>query len=669
MMRLAFFSPFPPSKSGIADYSQALVEQLRRYADVETFEAAPEGFDPGRYEACIYQIGNNLYHEGAWRAALAHPGIVVLHEANLHHLIAEITIKRGDWDAYFEELAYEGGPEALERGKRVRAGETGPDYYGVPMLRRVLEAAKAVIVHSRYVEAKVREAGFTGPVAVIPHGAWLPEADRNEYRRRLGLDEATPLAGIFGFLKPYKRIPECLGAFRRLVRLEPRAKMILTGEPHPELDIPALAASLDLEDSVRLLGFVSEEDLNGFIAACDVVLNLRYPTVGESSGTLLRALGLGRAAIVSEVGAFAELPDEVCLKVPPGPAEEDLIFEYLNLLVARPEVRRTLGRQARRWVETQCSWPIAARQYADFARAVAEGREWKPAKPQPAPAPQPERRAEETAGEEAPAGEAPKKAVLDWRPPEEGARKYVETHIDRLARTLAITPRGGPEDRILEMGAYMQITPALHFELGYGEVRGCYYGEAGKQDFKEVTAKDGRKFTCVIDLFDAERDPFPYPDEHFATVLCCELIEHLQRDPMHMMAEINRILRPGGHLVLTTPNIASLRAIAAVLLGYHPGLFPAYLRPGEGKEEDAGARHAREYTAKEIARLLIEAGFEVERIETGPFRDEPRPEHYWVRHLLERYNLETDLRGDGIYAVGRKTGPVRVRYPDWLYDG
>ncbi len=668
MMRLAFFSPLPPSKSGIADYSHALLEHLRNHAEVDVFDAAPDAFDPGRYDLCIYQIGNNVWHEGAYRAALAHPGIVVLHEANLHHLIAEITIKRGDWDAYLEEAAYDGGPEALEHARRARALEVGPDYYGVPMLRRVLESARAVIVHSRFVEGKVREAGFEGPVAVIPHGAWLPQADRNAYRMRLGLDETTPLVGIFGFLKPYKRIPECLRAFRRLLRLEPRVKMILAGEPHPELDIPALVSSLELDGSVRLLGFVPEEDLNGFIAACDVVLNLRYPTVGETSGTLLRALGLGRAVVVSEIGAFAELPDEVCLKAPPGPAEEDLIFEYLNLLISRAGVRRTLGRNARQWVENHCAWPKTARQYAEFAEAVIGGRPWPPAA-----APEPEAAKEAPGKGDTPAEEPEKKpgqeAVLGWSPPDDGARKYIETHLDRLTKTLAIIPKGGPEDRILEMGAYMQITPALRFELGYGEVRGCYYGPAGQQDFKEVTASDGRKFTCVIDLFDAERDPFPYPDEHFATVLCCELIEHLQRDPMHMMAEINRILRPGGHVVLTTPNIASLRAIAAVLLGYHPGLFPAYLRPREGKEELGGARHAREYTAKEVARLLIEAGFEIERIETGPFREQPRPEHYWVRHLLERYNLETDLRGEGIYAVGRKTGPVRVRYPDWLYDG
>jgi SAM-dependent methyltransferase len=150
-------------------------------------------------------------------------------------------------------------------------------------------------------------------------------------------------------------------------------------------------------------------------------------------------------------------------------------------------------------------------------------------------------------------------------------------------------------------------------------------------------------------------------------VLCCELIEHLAFDPMHMMAEVNRVLKPDGHLVLTTPNIGSLRAISAILLGYHPGFFPAYLQPTKDEEAEE-ARHSREYTPKEIARLLIESGFEVARIETGEFLDEPHPEHEWILHLLKRYKLETDLRGDGIYAVGRKTGPVLFRYPEWLYN-
>jgi SAM-dependent methyltransferase len=410
---------------------------------------------------------------------------------------------------------------------------------------------------------------------------------------------------------------------------------------------------------VRVLGFTPMEDFVGYLAACDIVLNLRYPTVGESSGTLLRALGLGKAVLVSDVGSFTEFPDGVCLKVPVGAGEEDLIFEYLNLLVSRPEVAKVLGRRARDFVATECSWPAVARDYVRFLEAVESGTEFEQRetapeaeKPPAAAAPVPE---------DAP---LPVPELQSWAQ-DAASAGYVHTHETRLQKTLAIIPPGGPCDRILEMGAYLQITPALKTHLGYGEVRGCYYGLLGRVDHRVITSSEGETFSCEIDHFDAERDRFPYPDAHFSTVLCCELIEHLFNDPMHLMAEVNRILKPGGHLVLTTPNVAGLRGIAAILQGYHPGFFHAYIRPSESGETDA--RHNREYTPREVHKLLENSGFEVTLLETGEFRDVPHPEFGWVLHLLERYRLETELRGDGTYAVGRKTGPVHERYPGWLY--
>ena len=656
-MRVAFFSPLPPSRSGIADYSEALLEHLKPLADLEVFSGPDRPFDPSRFDIAVYQIGNNPHHGFVYEAALRNPGVVVMHESNLHHLIADLTIRRNDWDAYLAECEYQGGPEALAFARRVRALEVGPDYEGVPMTRRVLESARALIVHSRFMADAMRGAGFRGPIARIPHGAWIPQASRNAWRYRLGIDEISPLIGVFGFLKPYKRIAESLRAFRRLLRVVPAAKMILVGEPHPEFPLPSLIQSLGLSAAVRIMGFTPIEDFTGYMAACDIVLNLRYPTVGESSGSLLRALGLGKPVLVSDLGAFREFPESVCLKVPVGENEENLIFEYLHLLASRPDVAHAIGERAAQYVQDECNWDRVAGLYASFLESVVEGSEWRETEP-PATSHQ-------LPAANLPGSPVTENYIASWAANRESSA-YVDTHRARLLKTLEITPPGGPEDRILEMGAYLQITPALHTKLGYGCVRGCYYGPAGRVEHRTVVSAEGETFDCAIDLFDAEKDRYPYPDGHFATVLCCELIEHLTEDPMHLMSEIHRVLKPGGHLVLTTPNISSFHGVAAVLEGYHPGIFTAYIRPRDDSGE-VEARHNREYTPKELQRLVENSGFKVTLLETGPFREMPRPEEGWVLNLLERFALPTELRGEDIYVVGRKTGSVRERYPDWLY--
>jgi SAM-dependent methyltransferase len=329
--------------------------------------------------------------------------------------------------------------------------------------------------------------------------------------------------------------------------------------------------------------------------------------------------------------------------VPIGPGEEDLIFEYLNTLVSRPDLARSMGARAKAWGQKECNWGVVAQRYLEFLENPCEAAASacppvmaEAIPPEPLPAIEPE--------------------VVDTWLHAEG-RDYATTHKSRFLHTLEITPPGDESKSILEMGAYMQITPALRFKLGYGTVRGCYYGPPGRVDHKSLESETGDIFECDIDHFDAEKHTYPYADESFDTVLCCELIEHLFEDPMHMMSEINRILKPGGHLVLTTHNLGSLRAVSAILLGYHPAFFPAYIRPRKEGEE-AEARHNREYVPMEIQHLLTDSGFETTRLETGEFLDEPHPELGWVTHLLERYVLSHDLRGDGIYAVGRKTGPV-----------
>ncbi len=687
---VAFFSPMPPSKSGIADYADALAgEMVKRVPLCVIDRATPE---VPSHDIALYHVGNNPHHDFVYEAALREPGVVVMHEANLHHLIADLTIKRGDWDTYVAECEFNGGPAALEHAKRARELVVGPDYEGVTMTRRLLQNARGLVVHSEFVARQMRTQGFTGPIATIPHGAWVPQTDRNATRESLGIDDSTPLIGAFGYLKPYKRIAESLRALRRVVKIDPRVRMILVGEPHPEFHLDHLIRTLGLSEHVRVLGFAPIERFVDYIGACDIVLNLRYPTVGETSGSLQRALGLGKAVLVSDVGAFSELPDDVCLKVPTLPErvqeEEDFIFEYLSALVARPDLAQALGARAKDWVERECSWASVADRYVDFLGRIHSGEVCEepvadargnptdsdiaqtlqsrdPASPDGSPlwGPQP-------SGVLARQGATfvdtiEPEAIVSWVAPD--ACQYAANHTSRFVKTLEMTPVGDASKAILEMGAYMQITPALKFKLCYGSVRGCYYGHLGRVDHKSIISDDGQTFECDIDHFDAERDLYPYSDASFDTVLCCELIEHLFADPMHMMSEINRILKPGGHLVLTTPNLGSLRAISAILQGYHPSFFPAYIRPRKEGEE-AEARHNREYVPMEIQHLLTDAGFEVLRLETGEFLEEPHPEFGWINHLLDRYRVHGTLRGDGIYALGRKIGPLKQRWPEWLYS-
>ena len=708
-MKVAVFTPLNPARCGISDYSEVLLAHLGdhvettvfvddyqpdRFAGDEnlTFRPAVE-FNPAEFDETVYHIGNNPYHIHAYDAAIEHPGIVVLHEFSLHHLMAAATIARGNWDTYLAEVEYNGGADALAFAKRVRALEIGPDYEGLAMNRRLLERSKALIVHSPFLRGRVREAGFDLPIAHIPHGAWIPEVNRHQYRAKLGLDESTPLIGVFGFLKPYKRIAESLRALARLVQIHPQVRMILAGEEHQDFPVRRLISRLDLGPFVRLLGHVEIGEFEQWIGAVDICLNLRYPTYGETSGTLLRALGLGRAVVVSDVGSFSDLPDEICLKVPVGEDEVEIIRRYLDLLVTRPEVGRAMGAAARDYVARECAWPHVARLYASWITAVAEGRaeadrvtQTESPQPDPPQAETPEQETDDPSREPAAPsvsvtsnGAPPPATVLGQArraefaeylrgltSPFGAAQSYLESHLVRLVKTLEITPPGSASDRILEMGAYMQITPALAHLLGYGEVRGCYLGDPGKTDHVEVETGDGREFACDIDLFDAERDPYPYEDGRFSTVLCCELLEHLYDDPMHMMAEVNRILAPGGHLVLSTPNICSLRAVGAILLGYHPGFFPQYMQPDE--QGRVAPRHAREYAPRDIHALLEAAGFEVARLETGPYTTDRRAEHDWVKHVIKRYELPDHLRGEAIYAVGRKVGAVSERYPAWLYS-
>src|SRR5262245_23509535 len=240
-------------------------------------------------------------------------------------------------------------------------------------------------------------------------------------------------------------------------------------------------------------------------------------------------------------------------------------------------------------------------------------------------------------------------------------RAYATQHMRRFIGTLQrIPPPQSSSDRLLELGSLLNLAPAIKKFCGYQEVCGVDFWESDeKMVYETVSQKNGAEtHTYELRNFNVERDPFPWPDNHFRVALCCEILEHLQSDPMHMLWELNRTLAPDGYLLLTTPNIVSARSIEGLLVGCAPYLLSQYNR------KTPIDQHNREYAPYEVGVALAAAGFTVMELET---------EDVWMRsnpaiiELLKEVNLPTENRGDNIFALARKTGAPIERYPKELY--
>jgi glycosyltransferase involved in cell wall biosynthesis len=151
--------------------------------------------------------------------------------------------------------------------------------------------------------------------------------------------QGDPVIGSVGFLNANKRIPQLLEAFAVLRGRHPRARLVLAGPEAPGLELERRIAALGLQDAVERHGYVDEDRLWSIIAACDACVSLRWPTMGETSAGVIRVLSLGKPLVVSDVDAFAELPDEAVLKVKPDEREVESLAAAL-LLLSDPD-RRT----------------------------------------------------------------------------------------------------------------------------------------------------------------------------------------------------------------------------------------------------------------------------------------------------------------------------------------
>ncbi|MGZ4333394.1 MAG: glycosyltransferase family 4 protein [Gaiellaceae bacterium] len=366
-MKVAYYSPLPPSRSGIADYSTLLLPALLERIDVVVAE---RGKRAPHADVALYHVGNDPEAHGWIVDALRRrPGLVVLHEYVLHHLMAGITIGRGDGRGYLDAMERELGVAGRLLGLGVLDNllpllwETQPERF--PLSGVVLDHAHGLVVHSGYVGERARAAGYRGRMWRIPHPVWPPS----------GVVPATdvsgdPLIGCFGFLNMNKRIPELLEAFAGLRRERPGARLLLVGAAGERFDVQRRLERLGLTDGVDRLDYVPEERMWSLMAACDVLVNLRYPTMGETSGSVIRALSLGKALVVSDVGWFSELPADAVLKVP---VDEHEVATLRAALAVAADHREALGAAAREYVEREHDLGKVADAYVAALETAAGG--------------------------------------------------------------------------------------------------------------------------------------------------------------------------------------------------------------------------------------------------------------------------------------------------------
>ncbi|HET7807290.1 MAG TPA: glycosyltransferase family 4 protein [Gaiellaceae bacterium] len=342
-MKVAYYSPLPPERSGIADYSAMLLPELEKRIDVEVARRGRRRWGRGAPggDAALYHVGNDPRHH-AWvvEELRRRPGVVVLHDFVLHHLIAGMTVGRGDADGYLDAMQREAGVVGRMLAHGVIDGLLPPAWerraHEYPLTGEVLSYATGVIVHSAYVERRVRDQGFGGPVWRIPLAAWPIPAEVSD----AGLPQDRLIVGSFGHLNPAKRVPKLLEGFRRFQERRPEALLLLVGSVAPGVDFELPADGLHFD-------YVSEDRLWSLLAATDICVSLRYPTMGETSGIAVRALEAGCPQIVSDIGWFSELPDEVALKVPVGGDEVDVLAAHLERLAGDAGLRASMAAAAR----------------------------------------------------------------------------------------------------------------------------------------------------------------------------------------------------------------------------------------------------------------------------------------------------------------------------------
>lgn len=333
MSRLAWFTPLPPVKSGIAQYNWELLPHLSASHHIDLFVdgrasdfLAPDSrvhlFDAHDflwkhhrepYDLIVYQLGNATCHDYMWAYLVRYPGLVVLHDGQLHHARGRMLLQQ--WppkQAEYREEFWFNHPDADPDLAHLGAvGLLGSLTYLWPMLRIVVETSRRVIVHNEWLAEQIREAHSSAQVSVVemgvPQAAPSPDA-RQRIRARHGIAEDAVVFTAFGKVTPEKRIRQAVNALAALREAIPRAHLLLAGETVDYYDMQHEARLLGVEGSMTVAGYVDDAEIDDYLAASDICLCMRWPTSRETSASWIRCLAAGKPTIATDLVHTVDMP-------------------------------------------------------------------------------------------------------------------------------------------------------------------------------------------------------------------------------------------------------------------------------------------------------------------------------------------------------------------------
>jgi glycosyltransferase involved in cell wall biosynthesis len=389
MRRIAYCSPINPVPSGISDYSEDLLPYLAQYADITLYHDS--GVTPSNpqltthlnvrpitslladqqrqpYDAIIYHMGNSTAHCQIWDVAQQLPGVIVLHDLVVHHFMLQYyATHRNDIGAYQQLVAQHYGAAGERVATRMLRGVFDDAVFEMPLCQPILAHATALISHSQYVVDAVQPLAPNLTTAVVPMGVpLLPDSDVAHLRAQLNLGDDAFIMASFGHVNPYKRTDQVLRALRTLRRAGINAHYVIVGSISPKVALDTLVRRTGTSGAVHVTGYVSANEFNAYVALADVCINLRHPTAGETSASLLRLLAAGKPTFVTASGSFNEIPSTAAIHIPLDKSESEFLETALFLCQQRPDFRATLAANARAYVEQHHTLAQSAAAYMQF---------------------------------------------------------------------------------------------------------------------------------------------------------------------------------------------------------------------------------------------------------------------------------------------------------------